>query len=278
MSQALQLKTPLLRIATRAWGPPDGKPVIALHGWLDNAASFDRLAPLLPDCRIYALDLPGHGRSQHRAKGCHYHFVDFATDVMAAVETLKLERFSLLGHSLGGGVACFVAAAIPNRVEQLISIEALGPRAHPEVENPDALRIATQQLIAPARDASYYATRQDAFQARAAVADFDMQCASILAARNLKRTPKGWCWRYDPALKYKSPIYLTEEQVLAHLRRITAPTLLLLGETGYHTEARLQQRAAAIPNLTCQMIPGGHHPHLEQPQTAAEAINAFLSL
>ncbi|HQC73883.1 MAG TPA: alpha/beta hydrolase, partial [Candidatus Competibacteraceae bacterium] len=66
---ALELSTPYLRLAARAWGPADGLPVLAVHGWLDNAASFDALAPLLPELRLVALDLPGHGHSAHRPPG-----------------------------------------------------------------------------------------------------------------------------------------------------------------------------------------------------------------
>ena len=65
-------------------GGSSGSPVLALHGWLDNSASFDRLAPLLPGLRLVALDLPGHGRSEHRAASAAYHFVDWVADVLAA--------------------------------------------------------------------------------------------------------------------------------------------------------------------------------------------------
>ena len=66
MVEELELQTPYLRLSARAWGPPDGVPVLALHGWLDNAASFDPLASLLPGVRLVAVDLPGHGGSDHR--------------------------------------------------------------------------------------------------------------------------------------------------------------------------------------------------------------------
>ncbi|MFU8802269.1 MAG: alpha/beta fold hydrolase, partial [Bradymonadaceae bacterium] len=62
--QELILDVQGLRLAARAFGPDDGQPILALHGWLDNAATFDKLIPLLGDgLRIVSLDLPGHGLS-----------------------------------------------------------------------------------------------------------------------------------------------------------------------------------------------------------------------
>ena len=52
------------------WGSTGDAPILALHGWLDNAASFVRLAPLLADADVVAIDLPGHGYSDHSPPGC----------------------------------------------------------------------------------------------------------------------------------------------------------------------------------------------------------------
>ena len=55
----------------KTWGNPQGIPVICLHGWLDNACSFDALAPLLPNDshKFIAIELPGHGFSSHFPEG-----------------------------------------------------------------------------------------------------------------------------------------------------------------------------------------------------------------
>ena len=89
----LTLELPRLKIAAREWGPADGPPVLALHGWLDNAVSFDRLAPLLPDFHIVALDLAGHGRSQHRHPEVVFHFIDWAPEVIATADVLGWSTF-----------------------------------------------------------------------------------------------------------------------------------------------------------------------------------------
>ncbi len=67
--EEVRLELPHIELAAHLYGPEDGQPVIALHGWLDNAATFSRLAPRLPGLRIVALDLPGHGHSDHRPAG-----------------------------------------------------------------------------------------------------------------------------------------------------------------------------------------------------------------
>ena len=58
-----------IELAAHLFGPQQGIPVIALHGWLDNANTFARLAPRLHGLRIVALDLAGHGYSDHRPVG-----------------------------------------------------------------------------------------------------------------------------------------------------------------------------------------------------------------
>lgn len=56
------------------WGPIDQQPLVALHGWQDNAGTFDRLIPLLPpNLAILAIDMPGHGLSSHLPTGQFYY-------------------------------------------------------------------------------------------------------------------------------------------------------------------------------------------------------------
>jgi pimeloyl-ACP methyl ester carboxylesterase len=121
--RAVRIAAGALELEALEYGDPSAPAVLALHGWLDNAASFERLAPLIPGVRLIALDLPGHGHSQHRPAGTWYHYIDYVSDVLAAADALGLERFTLLGHSLGAATASVVAAARPERVEALWLIE-----------------------------------------------------------------------------------------------------------------------------------------------------------
>ncbi len=278
MPEELELQTPYLRLAARVWGPPDGVPVLALHGWLDNAASFDALAPLLPGVRLAALDLIGHGRSDHRPPGIHYHFVDFIPDVVAAADALSWDRFALLGHSLGGGIASFVAATLPERISRVAMIEGLGPPTSHPADGPDDLRKTIEQMDAlPRKRPPVYANLEAAIQARCEAGGLSWKAAAILVERGVQPVDGGLGWRTDPRLRFVSPLYLSEPQILAYMERIAAPALLLCGADGYLVKrAYMRERYARINDLTVKILPGGHHPHLEDPESCARSLAPFF--
>lgn len=280
MSEELELQTSYLRLAARAWGPLDGVPVLALHGWLDNAASFDALAPLLPDVRLVALDLTGHGRSEHRPPGIHYHFVDFIPDVVAAADALGWDRFALLGHSLGGGIASFIAATLSERIDRVAMIEGLGPPTSDPADGPANLRKTIQQMDAlPRKCPPVYANLEAAIQARCEASGLSWAAAAILVERGVRPVDGGFGWRTDPRLRFVSPLYLSEPQILAYMERIVAPTLLICGADGYLVKrAYMQERYARIADLTVKILPGGHHPHLEDPEPCAHLLAPFLTV
>ncbi|MBW8822952.1 MAG: alpha/beta fold hydrolase [Xanthomonadales bacterium] len=133
--------------ALRSAATENAPRVLALHGWLDNAASFIPLAAHLAGIELVAVDLPGHGRSVHLPPGAIYTFEMAVHHVLDIADALGWERFTLLGHSMGAGIASLVAAACPQRVERLVCIEALGGLAD-AAEN-TALRMRESGLMVP---------------------------------------------------------------------------------------------------------------------------------
>lgn len=267
-------------LAAKTWGPRDGIPVLSLHGWLDNAASYDRLAPLFPEMRWVALELSGHGHSDHRAPDSGYHFVDWVHEVVGAADALGWQRFHLVGHSMGAGVASLLAGALPGRLDRLVLLEGLGPLTSPAEEAPQRLAqsiLEAQRLLAkqppPHRDQEVMAERL-----RAVMGNIHLDNARLLVRRGSKQVEGGWTWRSDPRLRGTSNMRFTEEHVLAFLRRIGVPTLLVWADQGYPFDRGvLDARAACIPDLHVAHVQGGHHVHMDDPQTVATHMRAFLA-
>jgi len=278
-AEEITISTAHLELSGLTWGDVAAQPVLALHGWLDNAASFARLAPLLSGLRVIALDLPGHGKSQHRPPGAAYHFIDYIPIVVQAANALSLERFFLLGHSLGAGIGSIVAAIFPERIHKLALIEGLGPVTAQPAEAPDRLLSSMNKVFnSSGRELPYYASVNDAVRARHAVSDMQHNSAEILVKRNIKIVHRGYTWRTDPKLKIGSPLYMTEQQVAAFLRRITSATLLIRGASSVVPNRQsLARRCRRVSCIQIIDIPGGHHLHIDNPAPVAHAINTFFA-
>ena len=278
MQKSLIVKTSFIELAALVSGPDDAPPVLALHGWLDNAPAFSRLAPLLPELRLIAVDLPGHGHSDHRPAGIHYHFIDYVQDVLAVADSLGWQQFALLGHSLGAGIASFVAAVAPQRITRLALIEGLGPLNGDPADNPAASARAFGQMLGTSgKNRPVYDSLDQAIDARHRAGELSWQAAAILTERNTRPIEGGIGWRSDPRVRFKSPLYLSESQILAYLACIKSPTLLFRGQSGYLIDrANMTERYRQVDDLTVVDLPGSHHLHLEDPAPVAGVINQFL--
>ncbi len=282
MSRAEELNIPLAQgaLAAKAWGDPALPPLLALHGWLDNAGSFDRLAPLLAGERyVVALDLRGHGRSSHLPPDGWYHYVDRFDELRGVFDHFGWARAGLLGHSLGGTLASLFAALYPERVGELLLIEALGPLTNAAEDALAQLRRALDQRAA-------YATRRPlrvfpdlpaAVAARVAANGLSETAARAIVERGVTPADGGLVWSSDPRLTLASPVRFTEAQVQSMLAGIRARTLLVLAEpeTSYLPAAMMEARAAQVAGISVVRLPGNHHLHLEDAGAVASAIRAF---
>ncbi|PWV77356.1 alpha/beta fold hydrolase [Halomonas sp. A11-A] len=284
MTAPCELRLAEGRLAALAWGEEHAPTWLALHGWLDNAASFSRLAPELVarlGIRVVALDFTGHGHSTHSPGD--YALWDYCHDVLDAADELGLSRFSLLAHSMGAGVACLTAAALPERLARLVLIDGLGAVTTEAERAPDQLRrglLAHRRAPSPA---PHYPDGKAALAARVAggATPIDAETAAPLVERNLMALPGGRVGlRTDSRLVRPSPVRLCPEQVMACLGAIRCPTLLVEGEAGILGESeRARAARSALPGLVRRVLPGGHHLHLEPAAVGvvAESIAAWLA-
>lgn len=265
-------------IAACEWGDPDGVPVLATHGWLDNAASFAVLGPLLKGVRLVAVDLAGHGLSSHRAAHGTYNIWQDVGDIHAVAEQLGWKRFALLGHSRGGMICTLTAGAFPQRVTHLALLDSFVPQTMTAQEAPQQLAKAIekrQKVLA--RPSKLYATVAAAEAARTrGESPLTPQAAHLIVGRAIESVAGGFRWRSDEKLKIPSEVKLTEDMVNAYVTRIECPVLMLLAHQG-----RLQRfygMEKILTNMTTEIIAGSHHFHMEASAgLVAERLSAFFT-
>lgn len=274
------LPTPWGELAGLRLERPGAPRVVALHGWLDNAASFLPLLPHLPELDLLLLDLPGHGRSAHLPPAADYRLDTYVHAVLDAADALGWERFAVLGHSMGATVACVLAAAVPARVERLALVENVGPLA----EAVEATAARLRQGVAALRVLAGKALRvfpdlEVAVRARLQASPMEEANARLLVERGTRAVAGGYTWRSDPRLTVPAPFRLAEEQVVALLASVECPVHVVYARQAqpYFPEALRQARLAALPAATLTVLDGGHHLHMDRPAEVAAALGGFLA-
>lgn len=260
------------------------RPVLMIHGWLDNALSFARLAPALAGNRdVYSLDMAGHGRSGHRPEGQGYQLMDYVADLAELVETHFKDspggQVDLVGHSLGGIVSVLYAAAFPERVRRLVMIDSIGPISRKPDEVIDQMRKSIIKRMTGSGKAVVYPDIELAAKAReGGMIPLSPEAARMLVARSMKSSGDGFVWQTDPRLRHPSMIMMDEAQVTACLKKVVTPTRFLRATQGLlASRPELDSRLDAIANLDVVAVPGGHHCHLDgDVEPVIDAVRGFL--
>ena len=267
-----------LTIRGLQWGPQSAPPIVALHGWLDNAASFIPLAPYLAGFDLIALDLPGHGHSDHIASGHAYHLSHYAAEVLRALDALQWDACFLLGHSLGGAVGTLVTATSPHRIVALSLIDQIGPLSEPAADFPDRLKRSIEaHAVSQDQKKAEYPTLDELVERRRLVGGIDDEGARLLVTRNSQHGANGYYWRSDPRLRLPAPLYLDEGQAQAILTSIQCPVQMILASDGLvAARPNTKRRIEIMANLVVEKMTGGHHLHMDNPGPVADVLVSFL--
>ncbi|HAS30591.1 MAG TPA: alpha/beta hydrolase, partial [Alcanivorax sp.] len=146
-------------------------------------------------------------------------------------------------------------------------IEGLGPPATAADEVAPNLRKAIDQMQAlPDKRKPVYADPEQAVAARLpALGGLEESSARLLCERGLEQVDGGWTWRTDARLRITSSLRLTDDQVKGFVERITAPTLLVLGNEGLGGDGRFDHRIEWLRDVRVTRLPGRHHLHMDDP-------------
>ncbi len=243
----------------------DGPALVVLHKLGGQLSDWRKAAPLLAAAgrRVIAFDLPGHGQSVMRGPAPYVQTAaETAAGVMAALADLGVDRFSLVGNSLGGCVSVLMAALCPDKVERLVLLSAsLAPAiSREETRRQDALKVARGEFTADDRPLPRSAEELRGFGFTDPEVIAEDQAGRALAGRWVRASERG-------AGMAGSPDYMP---------RVQAPVLMMLALSGNYLrfEALASER---LKRLRVLRVPDtGSFIHMEKPQVAAAAINAFL--
>ncbi|CAM2809489.1 alpha/beta hydrolase [Vibrio mytili] len=250
--------------------------VVFIHGWLDNAGSFqvlmEQLHQLNPNLHLIAIDLYGHGLSSHKSHDNYYPFHDYIADLHQFLYELLPNRLVLVGHSLGALIASCYSAAFSEQVEALVQIEGAGPLAESPSNSVQRLRDGVlsrhRQQSKPERSlASFELALKLRMQANRLTAD---QLLPIVKRGTVCREGK-WYWRHDTRLKCASLYRMAQAHANAITSQIRCPHLIILGDHGFQNLPSSQVNWGENPPQVIS-VSGGHHCHLEQILKVAERI------
>lgn len=251
-------------------------PILCLHGWLDNAASFIPLAQHAPELPLLAIEFAGHGHSSHRSADAQYYFFEWVADIVALCQQQQWHSLTVIGHSMGGMVATALAASFPELVSRLILIDSLGFITDKPEHAAQQLRqgIESRTKFQPSR-IRYYDNLQQAAKARQQQSDFNDAEALLLAQRGTTITTKGVYWRADPRLRQQSVYRLTPPQAKTLMSAISCKVLAIVASDGLYQKS-IDEQTPHYKQLTLEKVTGGHHCHMTNAQTVSHLINAFL--
>jgi len=277
---AFELDCDGLRVAGLRAGKPGGLKVLALHGWLDNAASFLPLAEHLPGLDLVMVDLPGHGLSAHLPLTTPYTAPNAIVQTLAIADALGWQRFVLLGHSMGAAIASLVAAVAGQRVQGLVSIEALGGLSAPAGETVQRLRGYVDAMLKLGdKQLRVFPDLAAPVRARMMVNQLSEASARLLIERGVKPVEGGWSWRSDPRLMLPTAVRMTDEQVCDVVSAIKCPVQVIYATPAqaYFPEPQRSRRAALLADGRLHTLPGHHHVHMDQAAAVAVVIENFIA-
>lgn len=272
----LTFNIPNRRIAALTNGQTSKPLMLMVHGWLDNAASFSKLIPLLSDFHVIAIDLPGHGKSSHRSPDAHYHLLDYVHDLHCLIHAQGWQDFAIVGHSLGAIISSVYCSVFPDNVRKLVCIESAGPLTEPESSSAEQLRNAIESRIkANEREIKHPKDFKSIVEARQKVSDLNAENASILLQRNVSydNSTDDIYWSTDKKLRTVSSLRLTLSQAENLMKGIECPIHFILGNSGFSkVKDLMEKRGSWFKNYQVTTVVGGHHAHMERVDEIAAII------
>lgn len=274
----------LARFPAKAWGDKRGKPVIALHGFQDNANTFDKLIPILPTTFHYiCIDLPSHGKSTHLPTKLLPSLLDYVIVLKLLLDELGYKKYILMGHSFGARTSVFFAQIYPEYVDKIVTLDAtyyfpVEPHNLPEYYR--EMFKAYEKSLRNKKTVPVYNEEEILERTmHGRYSEISEPSARILMRRSME--PMGGMYRITTAQHLKYCLYspMSYEFMLQLLKTnpIRCPMLVLLAEEGEGLgNEEVLKEFAKNKDCTIRLIEGRHDVHMDQPERVAPIITDFL--
>jgi pimeloyl-ACP methyl ester carboxylesterase len=242
-----------------------------LHGGSQQAHSWDFVSlPLSEHYHVLALDQRGHGDSDWAADG-DYSIEAHQRDIDGFVETLGLDGFHLIGHSMGGRNSYVWASRHPGKLKSLVIVDT-GPEAQPRGRN----RIQSFRELPDELDTfEEFASRVQEYTGRSRE-----QTLGALKYSIRQRSDGKWTWKYDKLLRtpgQRAPQW-APERLWEAVARITCPTLVVRGgDSDIFAEETMRKMQEVIPDCAIVTVPrAGHLVAGDNPADFLVAVHELL--
>jgi 2-succinyl-6-hydroxy-2,4-cyclohexadiene-1-carboxylate synthase len=246
--------------------------VVLLHGFTGSHRSWDHIAAALAHTHtVIAFDLPGHGDSDFGDAPERHSMAHTATAFDEAFATLAIERARVVGYSLGGRVALYLAATRPQRIARLV-LESASPGLETEVER-RARRDTDEQLagFALQHGIDAFVDRWETTPVLAAERTLPAATQHALRRQRLRCSPLGL------AASLRGMGTGTQPWLGDDLAHVAVPTLLIAGGDDAKFVAIARAMHNRLPNARLAVVPdAGHNVHLQQPDRFTALITAFM--
>lgn len=263
-----------LRLHYQEWGNPSAPAIIMLHGFGVSGHMFDEFADRMQDdFHLIAIDQRGHGDSEWADDG-DYSRSAFVNDLDGFAKSLEIDRFILVGHSMGGLNSVSYTVEHPERVRALVLVD-VGPESASEgVDNivrftrgPDDLEF--EEFV---QMAHHFNQRRS------------MENIRERMRHRLRPTENGkYTWKFDKRFREKDSglrigSELSNDETWQLFRRVTVPTLLVRGaDSDVLTEEVAQRAAREMPRTRLVVVPSaGHSVPGDNPDDFTSAVREFL--
>lgn len=282
----IKLKVPWGYVTGKTWGIENGQRVLVVHGMLDNAGSFDRILPLLPNDYYYVvIDLPGHGFSSPFPQGTILNFFDYVMTIRLVLDRLQWQNCIYIGHSLGAQLGFFTSVLYPERIIKLACLDGIIPiPIKPNIVVEWIKNVHDLTIRANESDKAPLYTEEEMLYALKNRRNFALTDDAARALLDRGRTKVGDLYKFSRDYRLRIPAnpMFDVSYYQSLFKQVKKPIFLVVARWSWLYKSHSLRTLDDIKKLvgdkcTVVEVNGNHDVHNNNPEIVAPLLRKFLS-